>query len=79
MRIISADFLKLVLLANFIAWPAAYFAASKYLENYAYRISLTPMVFITSGFMVFIISFLTIAGKIIKAIRSNPVKALRYE
>ena len=79
LRIISADFLKLVLLANFIAWPAAYFAASKYLENYAYRISLTPMVFITSGFMVFIISFLTIAGKIIKAIRSNPVKALRYE
>ena len=79
LKLISSDFLKLVLLANIIAWPAAYWAATKYLEEYAYRISLTPTIFILAGLMALVISFTTIAAQIIKVSRSNPVDALRYE
>ncbi len=78
-RMISYDFLKLVFLANLIAWPVAYLAASKYLENYAYRISLTPVVFILAGLTAIFISFVTIAGLVVKAVRANPVDALRNE
>ena len=78
-RLVSTDFLKLVLLANILAWPAAYLAASKYLEYYAFRISLSPLTFLAAGLGAFIIAFVTIAGQVIKAVRTNPVEALRYE
>jgi putative ABC transport system permease protein len=78
-RLVSVEFLKLVLIANLIAWPAAYFAASKFLEHYAYRVSLTPWLFLLSGLGALLIAFVTIVGQIVRAIRANPVAALRYE
>ena len=77
--LVSAEFLKLVLIANVIAWPAAYIAASKYLENYAYRVSLTPWIFLLAGLGAMLIAFVTIVGQIVRAVRANPVEALRYE
>jgi putative ABC transport system permease protein len=78
-KMVSADFLKLVLLANVIAWPLAYFAATKYLENYAYRVTLTPWLFILAGLGAMVIALVTIIGQILRAVRVNPVEALRYE
>jgi len=78
-KLISKDFLKLVVAANVLAWPLAYLAASSYLENYAYRISLTPLIFMSAGLGVLLIAFLAIAGQVIKAVRANPVESLRYE
>jgi putative ABC transport system permease protein len=78
-KLVSIDFLKLVLIANLLAWPAAYFAASKYLENYAYRITLTPWLFLLAGLGAMVIAFVTIVGQIVRAVRANPVEALRYE
>jgi putative ABC transport system permease protein len=78
-NLVSAEFLKLVLIANLLAWPAAYFAASKFLENYAYHLSLTPWLFLLAGLGALVIAFLTIIGQIVRAVRANPVEALRYE
>jgi len=78
-RLVSADFLKLVAVANILAWPAAYLAASAFLENYAYRISLGPLVFVAAGAGAVLIAFVAIASQVFKAARANPVEALRYE
>ncbi|HCA81595.1 MAG TPA: antibiotic ABC transporter permease, partial [Bacteroidetes bacterium] len=77
--LVSSDFLKLVLVANVLAWPAAYFAALKYLENYAYRVTLTPWIFLAAGMGAMLIAFIAIVGQILRAVRANPVEALRYE
>ena len=78
-RLVSAEFLKLVVIANLFAWPAAYFAASRFLENYAYHTLLTPWLFLAAGLGAMVIAFLTIVGQIVRAVRANPVEALRYE
>ncbi len=75
----SADFFKLVLVANFAAWPLAYFFVQKWLENFAYRIDISIWVFLLSGIAVFLIALLTISYQTIKAALSNPVDTLRYE
>jgi hypothetical protein len=73
------DFLKRVLLANIIAWPAAYFAASVFLDNYAYRIPLGPWIFLAAGLAALLLACVTIVGQILRAVRANPVESLRYE
>jgi putative ABC transport system permease protein len=77
--IISQDMLKWVLLANFIAWPIAWFAMNKWLENFSYRIDLTIWPFLLSGLIALLIALVTVSWQAIRAARANPVEALRYE
>jgi putative ABC transport system permease protein len=77
--LLTNDFSKLVLLANLIAWPLAYFAMNRWLENFAYRIDLTPLVFIGSGLIALCIAWATVGGTAAKAANARPVLALRYE
>jgi putative ABC transport system permease protein len=75
----SADFSRLVLISNVIAWPIAYVAMSRWLENFAYRIDLTPLIFIGSGLIALSIAWVTVGGTAAKAANARPVLALRYE
>jgi putative ABC transport system permease protein len=77
--LLTNDFSRLVLLSNLIAWPLAYFAMSRWLENFAYRIDLTPMIFIGSGLIALCIAWVTVGGTAAKAANAKPVLALRYE
>ncbi len=77
--ILSKEFTKWVLLANIIAWPIAYLALNKWLENFAYRVNLTIPLFILAGLSALIIAFLTISFRAVKAASSNPADALKYE
>jgi putative ABC transport system permease protein len=77
--ILSADFLKLVCISLFIAIPAAWLAANKWLENYPYRISLDWRLFASGGILVILIALLTVSFQAIKAAVANPVKSLRTE
>tara|TARA_R110002051_G_scaffold143507_5_gene216483 strand:+ start:39660 stop:42068 length:2409 start_codon:yes stop_codon:yes gene_type:complete len=77
--ILTKDFLKLVLVAFFIASPIAWWAMSKWLQNYAYRIDLSIWHFVASGTLALIIAFLTIGTRTFRAARANPVKSLRTE
>ena len=77
--LLSRDFVKLVLIANLIAWPVAYYAMNRWLENFAYRINLGWEVFVLSGGLALLIALLTVSGQAWKAARANPVDALRNE
>ena len=68
-----------VILANVIAWPIAWYAMNKWLQNFAYRIDLTIWPFLLAGMSALIIALLTVSWQAIRAATANPVEALRYE
>jgi putative ABC transport system permease protein len=77
--LLSKDFLKLVLIANGIAFPIAWWATSKWLQEYAYHINLEWWVFGLAGVSAIVIALLTVSFQAIKAAIANPVKSLRTE
>ena len=79
MMLLVRDFTKWVLLANIIAWPLAWFAMNKWLQNYAYKTEITALPFITAGLAALMIAIITVLFRTFKAANSNPVKALKYE
>lgn len=77
--LLSQDFLRLVLIANLVAWPVAYFAMTKWLGNFAYRIDIAWWMFALAGGVALLIALFTVSAHAIKASLANPVEALRYE
>jgi putative ABC transport system permease protein len=77
--LLSTDFLKLVLAAIIVAVPLAYWAAGKWLQDFAYRAELSWWVFAGAGVLAVIIAFATVASQAWRAARANPVEALRSE
>lgn len=77
--LVNREFLWLVLAANIIAWPAAYMAMSAVLNNYAFRISLAPWVFIASGILALLLAAATVSLHAFQASRVNPSTTLRCE
>jgi putative ABC transport system permease protein len=75
----SQEYVKLILLGFLMAAPAVWFLMSKWLENFAYRISIGPIVFITALALTLLVAILTVGYKSLKAAIINPVKSLRYE
>jgi len=78
-RLLSKDFLKLVFIAFIIALPVGWYAANKWLQDFAYRINIKWWVFPLAGSIAILIAFFTISFQAIKAAISNPVKSLRTE
>jgi len=76
---LSSDYLKWVLLANFIAWPSAWFIMNRWLQNFAYRIQINIFFFLLAGIAVCMIALITVSFQTIKAANANPVNALKYE
>ena len=76
---LSKDFLLLVVVAFVFAFPVAWWAMNKWLEDFAYRVSIGWWVFVLSGFAALLIAVLTVAFQAIKAAVANPVKSLRTE
>jgi putative ABC transport system permease protein len=76
---LSKDFLKLVIISLLVAIPFSWMAASKWLENYPYRIALSWWMFASSGIFVVLIALVTVSFQAIKAAVANPVKSLRTE
>jgi putative ABC transport system permease protein len=77
--LLSKDFVKLVLAANLIAWPIAWYAMNKWLQNFAYRTDINWWVFALAGGLALLTALLTVSTQAIKATLANPVEALRYE
>ncbi len=78
-QLLTKDFLKLVLIAIIIASPIAWFAMNKWLQDFAYRITINWWQFASAGILVIFIALLTISFQSIKAAIANPVKNLRTE
>ena len=77
--LLSGDFIKLVITAVLIATPVAWWAGSKWLTKFDYRISISVWVFVAAGLSAIVIALLTVAWQSIKAAHTNPVKNLRTE
>ncbi len=78
-RLLSTEFVKLVLIANAIAWPVAYFGMKRWLQDFAYHIDMNFAIFLLAGILVFVIALLTVSFQAIKVAIANPVDALKYE
>jgi len=78
-RLLTWEFSKLVLIANLLAWPAAWFLMNRWLENFAYRVEIGPLVFVGAAVAALLVAWLTVGGLAAKAASSRPVLALRYE
>lgn len=78
-RMISKDFIKLVLLSALVAFPIAWYAMNKWLQDFAYRINMSWWIFLTAGLLTICIALITISFQSIKAAIVNPVKSLRTE
>ncbi len=76
---LSKQFTKWVVLANFIAWPVAYYFMDRWLKNFAYRIDIGIWTFVLSAVLVLLIAIMTVSYQSIKAAVANPVDSLRYE
>jgi putative ABC transport system permease protein len=78
-RLLAWQFSKPVIIANLIAWPIAWWAMRKWLDNFDARIDLGPTPFVAAGLLALVIAIGTIAGHAFKVARANPILALRYE
>ncbi|MFL5741288.1 MAG: ABC transporter permease [Flavisolibacter sp.] len=77
--LLSSDFIRLVLLSFIIAFPLAWWAMHKWLEDFAYRITINPAVFFFAGIIALLIALLTIIFQSIRAAVANPASSLRTE
>jgi len=78
-RLLSGDFLMLVIIAFILASPAAWYFMNQWLQDFAYRIQIDWWIFLLAGTIAVIIALLTISTQAVKAAIANPVKALRSE
>jgi ABC-type antimicrobial peptide transport system permease subunit len=76
---LSADFLKLVFFACLIAFPISWWATNKWLQSFAYRVTMHWWVFASAALIAMIIALVTLSTQAIKAALANPVKSLRTE
>ena len=77
--LLSKDFLKLILVANILAWPLAWWIMNTWLNDFAYRTSISAWIFIASAALTVLIAVLIIGLKAVQAGRANPVDSLRTE
>jgi putative ABC transport system permease protein len=77
--LLSRHFLRLVLIANAIAWPLAWYAVNKWMDGYAYRLPMSWWIFLVSGFIALVIALVTVSLLAMKAAMANPVTSLRSE
>lgn len=77
--LLSKNFLMLVIIANIIAWPIAYFSMNTWLQNFAYRINIGLWIFILTGALSLCIALFTVSYQSIKASLLNPVDSIKYE
>jgi putative ABC transport system permease protein len=77
--LLSRDFLKLVFVAIIIACPLAWYAMSRWLQDFAYRINIEWWVFALAGLLAVVIALLTVSFQSLRAALMNPVKCLRTE
>jgi putative ABC transport system permease protein len=77
--LLNREFIKWVLIANIVAWPAAYYLMFKWLQSFAYRTNMGVWSFALAALIAFAIAVVTVSYQSIKAAITNPVDSLRYE
>ena len=78
-QLLSKEFVVMAVVGSFIAWPIVYFVMDSWLRDFAYRTVPSPGIFFLAGLAVLAIVSATVGLHVLRAARSNPVEALRYE
>lgn len=78
-RLVSREFVVMAGVASLIAWPIAYLVMASWLQDFAYRTSPSPLLFVLVGAAVLAVAMATVCGHVLRLVPSNPVEALRYE
>lgn len=79
LKLISREFVILILIANLVAFPAAYFVVSSWLQNFAYKTSMSIVAYFLAGGVALLIALFTISLQALRATKVNPVDVLKYE
>jgi len=77
--LLAREFLRGVVLANLLAWPAAYLVMRKWLEGFAYRIAIELAAFLAAGVLALAVALATVGYQALKAAAADPIHALRHE
>ena len=77
--LMSREFAAILVVANLIAWPVAYYCASNWLENFAYRTSVDWVVLVVSGLVTAMVALAIVATQTTRAALSNPADVLKHE
>ncbi len=78
-NLLAREFIYLILIANLLAWPLAWYFLKKWLSNFAYHIDFGLLIFFQALLIVTLITLITVSFQAIKAALANPVESLRYE
>lgn len=78
-RLFFKEYLQIIAIANLIAWPAAYFLARAYMDNFVFSTQIQWFIFVVAGVLVLAVALITVGTKAIRAAMANPVKSLRSE
>jgi len=79
LKMLISDSVKLIVIANLIAWPIAYYAINYWLEGFANRAEIGPWVFVLSGLIIFVTTVLTISYQSYRSATANPVDSIQQE
>jgi putative ABC transport system permease protein len=77
--LLTKEFVKLVIIANIIAWPVAYFGMQRWLETFAYHVDQGVGDYVAAGALALVIALATVTYHTVKVAFANPVESLRYE
>ena len=77
--ILSSEIIWLIVISALIAWPVAYFATKFWLQDFANRISVSPLIYIASTLIALVTGWIAISIQAIRAANRNPAESLRYE
>jgi putative ABC transport system permease protein len=77
--LLTSGFGKLVLLANVVAWPIAYFAMQRWLAGFAYRVEMSPWIYVAAALVALGLACLTVGSVAARAAAVKPMLSLRNE
>lgn len=79
LQLLTKEFVVLVVIANIIAWPLAWYGTNQWLGKFAYHIDMPIAVFVITTVLILLIAIVTVGLKAMKTALINPVRSLRYE
>ena len=79
LTLLSKEIIMLVLVANLIAWPVAWYFMNQWLDTFAYHIEMDGLLYALAACMAIVVALITVSTQTVKAAMSNPAKTLRYE
>ena len=79
LRLLSKEIVVLILVANLIAWPVAWYFMNKWLDTFAYHVDMGLLVYLLAGAVAVLVALVTVSSQTIKAAMTNPSNTLRYE